>query len=118
MHQRFDVALRILADLGISTDIIDHILVRKDFVSIRLDHHNHDTMSPLVNASRRLGVAPELASLNPETLEAAGLLPPDMAATLMLVGRTNSFAQDEWSEQFEKAFSEAMILDQENTPSF
>lgn len=118
MHARIDTAFRILADLGISTDIIDQVVAFQDWVHVRLNHRDHDTMSPMVNASRQLGVAPELYSLNSCTLEAMGRLPLDVEERILLIGRTNTFAQDEWPEQFAKAFSEAMVLDATNTAPF
>jgi len=118
MHARIDTAFRILADLGIDTNIIDQVVAFQGWVHIRLNHRDHDTMSPIVNASRRLGVAPELYSLDPCTLEAMGRLPLDEEGTILLIGRTNTFAQDEWPEQFATAFSEAMVLDATNTAPF
>ena len=118
MQARIDNAFRILADLGISTDIIDNVVAFPNWVHIRLNHRDHDTMSPLVNASRRLGVAPRLTEFNPCTLEAMGRLPLDEEGTILLIGRTNTFAQDEWPEQFAQAFSEAMVLDATNTAPF
>ena len=118
MHARIDTAFRILADLGIDTNIIDQLVVFQDWVHIRLNHRDHDTMSPIVNASRRLGVTPQLYSLDPVTLEAMGRLPLDVEERILLLGRTNTFAQDHWPEAFEKAFSEAMVLDATNTAPF
>jgi hypothetical protein len=118
MHARIDHAFRLLADLGIDTSIIDTITVFQDWVHIRLNHRDHDTMSPIINASRQLGVAPELYNLNPTTFDAAGRLPLDMEGRILLIGRTNTFAQDEWPEQFAEAFSQAMVLDEMNTAPF
>jgi hypothetical protein len=118
MQARIETAFRILADIGIDTDIIDNVVAFPGWVHVRLNHRDHDTMSPLVNASRRLGVAPRLTEFDPCTLEATGRLPLDEEGTILLIGRTNTFAQDEWPEQFGQAFSEAMILDQENAVTF
>lgn len=118
MHARIDTAFRILADLGIDTNIIESVVAFPDFVSVRLNHREHDTMSPIVNASRRLGVAPVLQDLDPVTLEATGRLPLDEDGNIVLIARTNTFAQDHWPEVFEKAFSEAMVLDATNTAPF
>lgn len=118
MQPLSEIAFRILADLGIDTSIIDHVVVFQDWVHIRLNHRDHDTMSPIVNASRQLGVAPALTEFDPVTFDAVGRLPLDMEGRILLIGRTNTFAQDEWPEQFATAFSEAMVLDATNTAPF